>query len=126
MLIRITSARSNFPPNSATTNQIMNLAWELTLEAPRDLATTLHVAETSEFTEDVAPDSRQTENFESVRLLQISTMFIDGVRHDVNALRFRTGGDIVTLSYDPTLENRLLPAPHRPSACCGRSAAARR
>ena len=87
----------------------MNLAWELTLEEPRDLATTLHVAGTFEFTEDVAPDPRQTENFESVRLLQISTMFIDSVRHDVNLLRFRTDGDIVTLSYDPTLANLLLP-----------------
>ena len=109
ILIRITSARSNLPSNSATTNQIMNLAWELTLEEPRDLATTLHVAGTFEFTEDVAPDPRQTENFESVRLLQISTMFIDSVRHDVNLLRFRTDGDIVTLSYDPTLANLLLP-----------------
>lgn len=109
MLIRITSSNSNLPLNSATTNQIMSLAWALTLEEPCDLATTLHVAGTFEFMEDVTPDPRQTKRFESVRLLQISTMFIDHVRHDVNALRLRTGGDIVTLSYDPTLANLLLP-----------------
>ena len=73
------------------------------------LATTLHVAGTFEFTEDVTPDPRRTEKFESVRLLQISTMFIDNVRHDVNALRLRTDGDIMTLCYDPTLANLLLP-----------------
>lgn len=109
ILIRITSGRSNFPSNSATTNQIMNLSWKLTLEEPHDLATTLHVVGTFKFTEDVAPDPRHTENFESVRLLQISTMFIDSVRHDVNELRFCTNGDIVTLSYDPIVANRLLP-----------------
>ena len=109
VLIRITSSRSNSPLNSTTTNQIMNLAWELTLEEPRDLETTLHVAGTFEFREDVAPDPMQTRKFESMRLLQISSMFIDNVRHDVNALRFRRDGDIVTLSYDPTLANLLLP-----------------
>lgn len=111
MLIRITSFPSNRSLNSAKTNQIMNLAWDLTLEEPRPLTTTLHVAGTYEFTEDVTPDPRGTERFESVRLLQISTMFIDNVRHDVDALRLRTDGDVVTLSYDPTLANLLLPVP---------------
>ncbi|MGH8761606.1 MAG: hypothetical protein ACREUR_00035 [Nitrosospira sp.] len=109
MLMRITGSPPNRSRNGRTTNQIMNLAWTLTLEEPNDLATTLHVAGTFEFTEDVSPDPVQTENFESVRLLQISTMFIDNTRHDVNALRFRTVGDIVTLRYDPALANRLLP-----------------
>ncbi len=111
MLIRITSPHPNRSLNSATTNQIMKLAWDLTLEEPRPLATTLHVAGTFEFAEDVTPDPGGTERFESVRLLQISTMFIDNVRHDVDALRLRTDGDIVTLSYDPTLANLLLPVP---------------
>lgn len=109
MLIRITSTNSNLPLNKATTNQIMSLAWTLTLEEPCELATTLHVRGTFEFTEDVTPDPRQTKKFESIRLLQISTMFIDHVRHDVDALRLRTNGEIVTLSYDPALANVLLP-----------------
>jgi hypothetical protein len=109
MLIRITSSHENRLLRSGTTNQIMDLNWLLTLEEPHDLATTLHVAGTFEFTEDVIPDPSQTETFESVRLLQISTMFIDNVRHDVNALRLHTENDIVTLSYDSSLANLLLP-----------------
>ncbi len=109
MLIRITSSRSNFFPSRVTTNQIMNLAWTLTLQEPCALSTTLHVAGTYEFSEDVTPDPVQTEKLESVRLFQISTMFIDHARHDVNALRMRTEDDIVTLTYDPSLANLLLP-----------------
>jgi hypothetical protein len=108
LLIQITSSRSS-SPNSTTTNQIMNLSWALILEDPCDLATTLHVAGTFELTEDVIPDPAQTEKFESVRLLQISTMYIDNVRHDVNALRFLTGRNVMTLCYDPALANLLLP-----------------
>lgn len=110
MLIRITGAPPNRSRNVTTTNQIMNLAWALVLEEPHDLATTLHVAGTFEFTEDMTADPAQTETFESVRLLQVSSMFIDPTRHDVNAFRFRTVGGIVTLPYDSALANRLLPA----------------
>ncbi len=88
----------------------MDLTWHLTLEEPHELATTLHVNGTFKFTEDVRPDPLQTKTFESVRLLQISTMFIDNVRHDVNALRLYTENDIMTLYYDSSLANLLLPA----------------
>ncbi|MBA3756930.1 MAG: hypothetical protein H0X02_12180 [Nitrosomonas sp.] len=87
----------------------MDLTWLLTLEEPHELATTLHVAGTFKFIEDVIPDPSQTKTFESVRLLQISTMFIDNVRHDVNALRLHTGNNIMTLFYDSSLANLLLP-----------------
>jgi hypothetical protein len=113
LLIQITSSRSS-SPNSTTTNQIMNLSWALILEDPCDLATTLHIAGTFELTEDVIPDPAQTEKFESVRLLQISTMYIDNVRHDVNALRFLTGRNVMTLCYDPALANLLLPVSPSP------------
>src|SRR5688500_14089069 len=109
MLIRVTSAPANSVLKSGTTNQIMELTWLLTLEEPQDLATILHVAGTFKFTEDVIPDSMQTKTFESVRLLQISTMFIDNVRHDVDALRLHVESDIATLSYDSSLANLLLP-----------------
>jgi hypothetical protein len=36
-------------------------------------------------------------------------MFIDHVRHDVDTLRLHAGNDIVTLSYDSSLANLLLP-----------------
>ena len=109
MLIRITSYHVNRLLKIDTTNQIMDLAWLLTLEEPHDLDTTLHVEGTFKFTEDVIPDPSQTKTFESVRLLQISTMFIDNVRHDVNGLRLYTENDIVTLYYDSSLANLLLP-----------------
>jgi hypothetical protein len=109
MVIRITGSPVTHLRKSGTTSQIMELTWLLTLEEPQDLATTLHVAGTFEFTEDVIPDPLQTKTFESVRLLQISTMFIDNARHDVDALRLHTGNDIVMLPYDSSLANLLLP-----------------
>lgn len=109
ILIRITTSRATRLRKRGTTNQIMELTWLLTLEEPHDLATTLHVAGAFEFTEDVMPDPMQTKMFESVRLLQISTMFIDNVRHDVDALRLHAEYDVITLSYDSSLANLLLP-----------------
>ena len=109
ILIRITASRANRLLKRGTTNQVMELSWLLTLEEPQDLATILHVAGTFKFTEDVIPDPMQTETFESVRLLQISTMFIDNDRHDVDALRLHVESDIATLSYDSSLANLLLP-----------------
>jgi hypothetical protein len=110
MLIGITASRANRLLKSGTSNHIMELTWLLTLEEAHDLATTiLHVTGMFEFTEDVIPDPLQTGTFESVRLLQISTMFIDGVRHDVDALRLHTENDVITLSYDSSLANLLLP-----------------
>ncbi|SFU71974.1 hypothetical protein SAMN05216417_11941 [Nitrosospira multiformis] len=113
LLIRITASRANRLLKSGKTNQIMALTWLLTLEEPHDLATILHVTGTFEFTEDVIPDPMQTRTFESVRLLQISTMFIDNVRHDVDALRLHVENDVVTLSYDSSLANLLLPVTPR-------------
>lgn len=51
--------------------------------------------------------------FESVRLLQISTMFIDNIRHDVNALHLHSENNILKLSYDSSLANQLLPVTSR-------------
>ncbi len=108
--IRITGSRAALALQSTKTNRIMDLAWTLTLYTPNDLATRLDVAGTFEFTEDVTPDPVKTSRSESLRLLQISTMFIDARRHDVDALRFRSAEGVVLLSYAPALANRLLPA----------------
>jgi len=113
LLIQITSSNSKLPPDGTKTkpktNRIMNLAWTLTLDEPSDQATMLDVAGTFEFTEDVIPDPEKTAEAQSLRLLQISTMFIDSFRHDVDAFRFRNADDVVTVSYDPDLTNSLLP-----------------
>lgn len=113
ILIRITASRTNHLLKNGTTNQIMELTWLLTLEEPHDLATTLHVAGTFEFTEEVIPDFVETKTFESMRLLQISTMFIDDVQHDVDALRLHAENNVMTLPYDTSLANRLLPVTPR-------------
>jgi hypothetical protein len=87
----------------------MNLAWTLTLNEPSDQATMLNVAGTFEFTEDVIPDPVKTAEADSMRLLQISTMFINNLRHDVDAFRFRNSDGVVTVDYDSALPNSLLP-----------------
>ena len=109
LLIRITGSSSKLSPGRIKTNRIMNLVWTLTLDEPSDQATMLDVAGTFEFTEDVIPDPVKTAEAESVRLLQISTMFIDSFQHDVDAFRFRSANDLVTVYYDPALANSLLP-----------------
>ena len=69
----------------------------------------LNVAGTFEFTEDVIPDPAKTAEADSMRLLQISTMFIDNLRHDVDAFRFRNSDGVITVDYDSALPNSLLP-----------------
>ena len=112
LLIRITGSSSKLSHGRTKINRIMNLVWTLTLDEPSDQATMLDVAGTFEFTEDVIPDPVKTAEAESVRLLQISTMFIDSFQHDVDAFRFRSANDLVTVYYDPALANSLLPVTH--------------
>ena len=109
LLIKITASNSKLSHDSTKTNRIMNLAWTLTLNEPSDQATMLNVAGTFEFTEDVIPDPVKTAEADSMRLLQISTMFIDNLRHDVDAFRFRNSDGVVTVDYDSALPNSLLP-----------------
>ena len=87
----------------------MNLAWTLTLNEPSDQETMLNVVGTFEFTEDVIPDPVMTAEADSMRLLQISSMFIDNLRHDVNAFRFRNSDGVVTVDYNSASPNLLLP-----------------
>ncbi|PSJ16059.1 hypothetical protein [Nitrosomonas supralitoralis] len=115
VLIRIASyAHPKRLIKRSTTNQIMDLNWLLTLEETDGSTSRLNVEGTYKFTEEVIPDPYETKTFESFRLLQISTMFIDDVRHDVNALQLHTENDILTLFYDSLLVNQLLPIMPRP------------
>jgi hypothetical protein len=83
--------------------------WTLTLDAPTDQATRLDVAGTFEFMEAVIPDRGTTAEAQSVRLLQVSTLFIDRGQHDVDALRFRNADGLVTAYSAPDLASSLLP-----------------
>lgn len=109
VVIQVTAATTKRSAGSITTNRIMDLAWTLTLEQASDQATVLAVAGRYELTEEVIPDPGKTAEAQSLRLLQISTMFIDGRRHDVNALRWRTADGVITQHYAPDLANVMLP-----------------
>lgn len=109
LLIRITGADPRRSTDSPKTNQIMKLDWTLNLCEPKDRATLLKVAGNFEFLEDVEPDPVKTALAESVRLMQVSTMYIDSGRHDVDAFRFHSEEGSVAVHYAPVLANSLLP-----------------
>jgi hypothetical protein len=112
--IRIVANDEGLAPSSTKTNQIMNLAWDVALPEPTTDETRIGVSGTFAFTEQVTLDDTQTEEFQSFRLYQISSMFIDSNRHDVDAFRYRDGSGPVLISYDPDQVDRLLPATPTP------------
>jgi DNA/RNA endonuclease G (NUC1) len=109
LLISVTANDSGLAPNNISTNQIMNQTWGITLHEPTNEETRIDVAGTFTFTETAVPDATRTGEFQSFKLLQISSMFIDSARHDVDAFRFRSATGPVTLSYDAGFVNTLLP-----------------
>ncbi len=109
LLINVTANDSGLAPTSDKTNQIMNQTWGITLHEPTNEQTRIDVAGTFTFTENAVPDAIRTAQSESFRLLQISSMFIDGARHDVDAFRYRGSSGLVNFSYNPNLVNTLLP-----------------
>jgi hypothetical protein len=108
LLFSVTANDSGLAP-STNTNQIMNQTWGITLQEPTNEQTRIDVAGTFTFTETAIPDATRTAQFESFRLLQISSMFIDSARHDVDAFRYRNATGLVTFSYNPGFVNTLLP-----------------
>ena len=109
LLISVTANDSGLAPSSTNTNQIMNQTWGLTLHEPTTEQARIDVAGTFTFTETVMPDETRTQEFQSFRLLQISSMFIDSVRHDVDAFRFRNATDLLTFFYGADCFNQLCP-----------------
>jgi len=116
LLIQIQARDRGLPETSTNTNQIMALNWKVVLNEPTEARTRLRVNGGFRFTEPVVPDPVRTAEFQSFRLFQLSSMFIDGERHDVDAFRYRGRGRPVEVSYDPTLVNSLLPATPAPLA----------
>jgi DNA/RNA endonuclease G (NUC1) len=114
LLVSATANDSGLAPTSTNTNQIMNQTWSITLPEPTNEQTRIDVAGTFTFTETAVPDATRTTEFQSFRLLQISSMFIDSARHDVDAFRFRNATDLVTFLYNPGSFNQL--SPPTPSA----------
>jgi len=109
LMIRITCTGPKRSLDKPKSNQIMKLAWTLSLCEPSNQATVLKVMGTFEFSEDVVPDPVMTAAAESVRLLQVSTMYIDNLRHDVDAFRSYGAEGHAAVHYTPALANLLLP-----------------
>lgn len=110
LVIEVIANDTNLPPQSTQTNQIMNLIWRIALHEPTDVQTQIDVDETFTFTENVTLDPGRTAEFQSFRLVQISSLFIDDARQDVDALRYRDAqGRLVELFYTPDQAGRLLP-----------------
>jgi hypothetical protein len=109
LLIRLVANDAGLPAGSTKSNQIMNLGWDIRLHEPTDARTQADVAGRFTFTEAVTLDPVRTAELQSFRLFQISTLYIDGQSHDVDALRFRGAAGLVELFYAPGLAGTLLP-----------------
>lgn len=110
LLIQVIANDAGLPPTDTHTNQIMNQTWDITLQEPTNEQTRVDVAGMFTFTENITPDPTRTAEFQSFRLLQVSSLFIDDARHDVDALRIRDAArGPFTCPYSPGLANTLLP-----------------
>jgi predicted CxxxxCH...CXXCH cytochrome family protein len=108
--IKVTAADRNLAPNRTETNQIANLTWRLVLHEPTAAKTRLDVDGRFRFTEQVTPDSTRTAELQSFRLVQVSSMFIDSSRHDVDGFRYRSANGQVDVRFDPGMAGSLLPS----------------
>jgi hypothetical protein len=114
LTIEVIARDRNLAVTDTHTNQVMNLRWRMTLAEPSKAKTRLGVDGSFRFTEDVVPDPVRTSRLESFRLVQISSMFIDRARHDVDGFRYLSDNGLVGVTYSPGNVNTLLPAAPSP------------
>lgn len=114
LVIEVIARDRNLPAGDAHTNQVMDLRWKLTLYEPTGTRTRIGVDGSYRFTEEVVPDPVRTAELQSFRLVQVSSMFIDGARHDVDGFRYLSDSGPVTVNYSPDQANALLPATPSP------------
>lgn len=108
--IEVIARDRNLAPTDAHANQVMDLRWTMTLEEPSKTKARLDVDGRFRFTEEVVPDPARTSRLESFRLVQVSSMFIDAFRHDVDGFRYPSDAGLTSLDYAPGQANTLLPA----------------
>jgi hypothetical protein len=108
--IRLIARDTGLPEASTKSNQLMDLSWTVSLSEPTAKRTRIRVGGRFEFTQRTMPDPTRTTERQSFRLLQVSSMFIDDDRHDVDVLRYRTADGLVRLAYEPGQAGSLLPA----------------
>jgi hypothetical protein len=116
LLIRIVANDRKLAASRTETNQIADMSWNLVLREPTNASTRLEVAGRFKFTERVTPDPTRTAEFQSFRLVQVSSMYIDAARHDVDAFRYRGSGGPVEVAFSPEQAGSLLPAAPAPLA----------
>lgn len=110
LTIEVIARDRSLPATDTHTNQVMDLRWKLTLSEPTKPQTRLGIDGTYRFTEAVTPDPVRTSELQSFRLVQISSMFIDTARHDVDGFRDPSDSGPVAVNYSPAQVNTLLPA----------------
>jgi hypothetical protein len=110
LVIHVTAGGAGLSSASTATNRIMNLAWTIALDEPTAQEGRISVDGTFQFTEQVTPDPVRTSEFQSLRLVQLSSLFIDSAHHDANGLRYRDASGAVTVNYNPAQANSLLPS----------------
>ncbi|HEY8501554.1 MAG TPA: hypothetical protein VIL21_02615 [Solirubrobacterales bacterium] len=109
LVIEVIARDRNLPATDTHTNQVMDLTWKMTLAEPTNARTRLRVDGSFRFTEALAPDPVRTSELQSFRLVQVSSMFIDGARHDVDGFRYPSDTGLVDVAYSPSQANALLP-----------------
>ena len=116
LTIRLSARDRGLSASSNKSNQVMNLRWRITLGEPTRERTEIRINGRFKFTERLQPAPERTAERQSFRLMQVSSMFIDDERHDVDVLRFRSPEGLVRLAYDPAQADSLLPADPLPFA----------
>lgn len=114
LTIEVIARDRNLAATDTHSNQVMDLRWKLTLAEPTKPQTRLSVDGTYRFTEAVVPDPVRTSELQSFRLVQVSSMFIDHARHDVDGFRYPSDSGPVVVNYSPAQANTLLPAAPSP------------
>lgn len=115
LVIEAIARDRNLPATDTHTNQVMGLRWKMTLTEPTKAKSRLRVDGSFRFTEAVVPDPVRTSDLQSFRLVQVSSMFIDGARHDVDGFRYYpSGSGLVDVAYNPSQANTLLPTSPSP------------
>ncbi|HEU4706056.1 MAG TPA: hypothetical protein VFS64_02590 [Solirubrobacterales bacterium] len=114
LVIEAIARDRSLPATDTHTNQVMDLKWKLSLAEPTKARTRLRVDGSFRFTEAFVPDPVRTSELQSFRLVQVSSMFIDGARHDVDGFRYPSDSGLVNVAYNPGQANTLLPASPSP------------
>lgn len=109
LVIEVVARDRRLPPTDPHTNQVMDLKWKMVLPEPSQAKTWLTVTGSYRFTEEVVPDPVRTSQLQSFRLVQVSSMFIDGDRHDADGFRYPSAGGLVSVGYVPGQAGTLLP-----------------